>query len=81
MKSVREYWVAMWRSGSGKYFPKEEHFIYFDGFPLLFKTRREARYYIKREYGYIAKRKDLREDPHNWRMPKVVKITLTMEEK
>ena len=44
----------------------------------LFRTRGEAREYIKSEYGYIAERPDLRTEPHGWKMPIVVKVCVTV---
>lgn len=48
--------------------------------PLLFQTRREARKYIESDYGFIKKRKDLREPPHNWRLPKAIRLNVILEE-
>lgn len=48
---------------------------------LLFRTRDAARDYIKSRYGYIAKRKDLREPPHCWRMPQAVKVEVILRER
>lgn len=42
---------------------------------ILFATKSEAVKFIRAEYGYIAKRKDLR-----WRMPKAVRVTVSIEE-
>ncbi len=44
----------------------------------IFKTRREAREFLKEKYSYIGKRSDLRKEPHGWTVPKVVKVKLTM---
>lgn len=55
-----------------------EHLIYRERLPVLFKTKREASLWIRKEYGYIAKRKDLRTAPHYWRMPQPVE-TLVFE--
>ena len=44
------------------------------GKPLLFDTRDEARCYNNKKYGYIRTRRDLKEEPHGWRMPKVVRV-------
>jgi len=49
--------------------------------PLLFQTRREAREHIETEYGYIKTRDDLRKPPHNWRLPKAVKLNVILKEK
>jgi hypothetical protein len=46
--------------------------------PALFLTRREAIEYARKEYGYIATRKDLRRPPHNWRMPKPVRVRINL---
>lgn len=46
----------------------------------LFNTKAQCQAYIKEHYGYIAKRKDLRREPHNMRMPKPVRVTVTVTE-
>lgn len=48
--------------------------------PLLFDSREKARIYIDANYGYIRKRADLRRPPFNWRMPKAVKIEVSIKE-
>ena len=45
--------------------------------PALFSTRKAAREWITKEYGYIRHRRDLREEPHGWRMPRAVRVRLT----
>lgn len=45
----------------------------------LFDTRSQARDFIRLNYGFIRGRKDLQIEPHGWRMPKPVKVTLTIE--
>jgi hypothetical protein len=47
-----------------------------DLLPALFRTRREARAWIEREYGYIRRRPDLRAEPHGWRMPVAVRVEI-----
>jgi hypothetical protein len=49
------------------------------GEPLLFHTRKEARSWAKENYGYILTRPDLRTDPHNWRMPRPVMVSVKLE--
>ncbi len=44
---------------------------------MLFRSRASAEKAIKRQYSYIKQRKDLRGPPHNWRMPRAVKVELT----
>ncbi|MGH6822030.1 MAG: hypothetical protein ACREC4_00835 [Methylocella sp.] len=48
--------------------------------PMLFQTKREAQELCRKQYGYIAKRNDLRVEPHCWRMPKVIRVNVTIEE-
>jgi hypothetical protein len=45
--------------------------------PALFRTRRECRDYITEKYGYIKTRKDLRQEPHGWRLPYPVKVEIS----
>ena len=47
---------------------------------MVFKTRQQAREFIRKEYGYIASRPDLRREPHGWKMPRPVKVTVTVAE-
>lgn len=45
-----------------------------------FMTRAKCEDYIRREWGYIRSRKDLRGPPHYWRVPKAVRVTVTVTE-
>lgn len=45
----------------------------------VFKTRREANEYIQQQYAYIRTRKDLRSEPHGWRMPRAVKVVVEIK--
>lgn len=47
--------------------------------PLLFRTRKEARYFIEQYYGYERDRRDLKEEPHGWKMPRAVHVKVTLE--
>jgi hypothetical protein len=47
---------------------------------MVFATRREAREFIKSEYGYIATRQDLRHEPHGWKMPVAVPVVISVAE-
>lgn len=49
------------------------------GMPKLFFTRREASIWNERQYGYIKYRDDLRGEPHGWKMPRVVKVNISIE--
>ena len=51
------------------------HLVYEDRMPVLFRTRAEAREWIKARYGYIRKRKDLRWTRiYPWRMPTPIRV-------
>ncbi len=47
---------------------------YKGGIPIIFKTKIACKKYIDKNYGYIKIRKDLRNYPHFWRLPKPTKI-------
>ena len=66
-------WAAEWHSknnldGITRYIMNE------NCLPKLFRTRRACREWITRDCGYIKYRKDLRAEPHGWRLPKAVKV-------
>ena len=68
-------WGLLWYSNNelnGVHFS----IIYDNYLPALFKTREQARLYAQKNYGYITKRKDLRAEPHGWRLPKPVKLKI-----
>jgi hypothetical protein len=68
-------WAVLWWSVSQR--DARRHLI-FDGAGLaLFRSRREARDWATIKYGYIKARKDLRVEPHCWRMPKAVRVEVT----
>jgi hypothetical protein len=46
---------------------------------LLFRSRAAARAYCIEHYWYIKARPDLQREPHGWLMPKVVRVSITME--
>lgn len=47
---------------------------------VIFKTRLAARAWLEEHYGYMRTRKDLKTYPHDWKMPRVVRVKLTVEE-
>lgn len=83
MRPLRENhilrWAIVWnsRSTSGP----ERYFIWNDICPRLFRTRRDAREFISEHYNYIKTRRDLRIKPHCWRLPKPVRVEVTITEK
>lgn len=68
-------WSALWRS-KNKVDGARTHLIHKDGFPVLFHTRRAAREFIESEYGYIREQSDLKAEPHGWRMPIPVRVSI-----
>lgn len=68
-------WAVRWHTRDGP-----EHFI-IKGYltPHLFSTREEARWFISENYEYCRDRKDLRQPPHNWRMPQAVKVRVQVQ--
>jgi hypothetical protein len=73
-KSVVWRWSVLWRSRN-QLDGDTQRLMH----GVVFNTRREARAYVSQKYGYIRHRPDLRRDPHGWRMPKVVRVIITME--
>ena len=77
-------WAIKWRS-KNKLDGDCSHLI---GFPQRFPANKsgyttmcfETRDYVNRLYSYIKGRKDLKEEPHGWKMPKVVKVSVTVKE-
>jgi hypothetical protein len=70
-------WAALWRS-KNKIDGFTTHLIYSGGRLAIFKTRRLAREFITREYGYITARPDLQAEPHGWKLPTAVKVTVKL---
>ena len=69
-------WGCLWHA-KNKLNGVTEHLICEKEAPVLFRTRREARAYIKLRFGYIYRRDDLRREPHGWRMPKAIRVTIS----
>ena len=72
-----ETWGLLWRS-NGAMTGHCEHLIRENSVPVLFRTRREARAYRDKRFGYIRDREDLRTWPHRVKMPKVVRVCSTV---
>jgi hypothetical protein len=43
---------------------------------MLFPTKKKAEARITERYGYVRTRKDLRAEPHGWRMPKAIRVEI-----
>lgn len=72
-----EKWGALWHS-KNKVDGVTEHILRENCVPVLFRTRQEARDWIEEKYGYLKHRKDLRSEPHGWKLPKPVKVKITV---
>ena len=71
-------WAVLWRS-ENLIDGKREHLVGTPWFPLhkaLFSSRRKAREYVNVKYSYIKNRKDLRQEPHGWKIPRVVRVKI-----
>lgn len=73
-------WAGLWYSRN-KLDGVTRHLLYFNGVIALFSTQRKAKEFIERKYGYIRTRKDLRNEPHGWRLPQPIRVSVTPNEK
>ncbi len=69
-------WSILFRSKSALDGERQSLIHGDDGLPRLFKTKREAKAFADLCFGYIRKRPDLRREPHGWRMPRPVRVTI-----
>lgn len=67
-------WAVEWRTKNARWF------TWSGTVPNLFWTRREAREHIAQVHGYLKTRPDLRAEPHGWRMPRAVRVAVTLRE-
>lgn len=74
MKTSSFRWSVEWRSKNR--LDGKRNFLLGggSGLPRTFRTRREAREYVEKRYGYIRSRKDLQAEPHGWKVPRVVQV-------
>jgi hypothetical protein len=77
--SVLTRWVPAWYSRN-QLDGEKCYFMVFGQIDFIFRTRRECRAAIKKRWGYIATRQDLRAEPHGWRVPRAVRVCITVEE-
>lgn len=78
---VYHRWALVWRQRN-KLEGKQERLLS-GKWPMAmietFRTRKEAEAKRESEYGYIRNRPDLQMEPHGWKMPKVVRVRMTVE--
>lgn len=73
-------WAAQWRScnlldGERRYLLRA---VPGDPLPALFRTRGAAREWIKEHFWY-CNRPDLQREPHGWRMPQPVRVSVDVQ--
>jgi len=68
-------WGVMW-SHKNRKDGACKHIICENGIPPLFRTRKEAREFIAKTYGYIKDSPTLRKEPHGWRMPVPIRVEI-----
>jgi hypothetical protein len=80
---VHTRWVPRWQSAN-QLDGLRRHLMLWEGTVpgqmLMFKTRKACREWINNRYGYIKHRDDLKKEPHGWRVPKAVKVFVTIQE-
>ena len=74
---MSERWAVQWHS-ENRLDGLQRYFLWENYQPVLFLTRSEARAWIKAKLGYIAKREDLRREPHGWRVPKAIRVRVEL---
>jgi hypothetical protein len=82
----KTYWMPLWRS-KNSLDGETQHLIFRDWQTaesgtdgvLAFRTRKACREYIRRVFGYIANRPDLKAEPHGWRMPQAVRVSCRIQ--
>lgn len=69
-------WGLLWRSDN-RLDGSTRNIMGKAGVPFIFQTRREARAFAEEHYGYIRQRPDLKGEPHGWRMPLPIRISIS----
>mgnify|MGYP001618532799 FL=1 len=72
-KFYRPKWGLLWHS-QNRLDGVREHLLYKDGMPLVFPKRDAARAYAQTYFRDLKTRRDLRMEPHGYRMPRLVKL-------
>lgn len=74
---MKERWGLLWIS-ENKIDGRTEHLLCENCIPVMFNTRREAREYRDKQFGYIRSSPDLRAEPHGWKLPRVCRVSVTV---
>jgi len=78
MFEPRVLWVALWRSKNSLDGVRSHIINRGTLLPALFRTKRETKVFIDKEYGYIRTRRDLQCEPHGWKMPIPVRVKVSL---
>lgn len=74
--AVGSAWACLWRSCNALD-GERSHLVRENCVPVLYPTRQLMRNYIVHKFGYIASRPDLKAEPHGWKMPVPVRVTIS----
>ena len=72
-------WAVQWRSENKTDGYRE--YLFSDGCACgtqLFETRAAARAFIEYQYAFLRDRPDLKREPHGWKMPRPVRVSVTV---
>lgn len=76
-----ELWGILWHSENRRD-GVTEHLCYNnEGVPYLFRTRAETLFHIRQVYRHCVMRNDLRAEPHGWRVPRPVRVVISVKVK
>ena len=70
-------WGLLWRSNN-RLDGETAYLIHEHCLPVLFKTRQAARDYANQRFGYIKNTPDLQCEPHGWRFPTAVRVSVSL---
>lgn len=79
MNTDRHLWGIKWVAGN-RLDGYGEFFIGATNGWQVFSTRAEARSFRDEKYGYIKDRPDLKAEPFGWKLPRVVKVIISIRE-
>ncbi|MDP3740320.1 MAG: hypothetical protein Q8R02_23235 [Hyphomonadaceae bacterium] len=71
-------WAIQWRSANRLDGYKTHLMADETGLPLMFATRALGRAFAKKRYWFFRTRPDLTTEPHGWKMPRAVKVIVTV---
>ena len=73
--ATEKRWAIQWRQENSLDGKRSYLLGVGDGYKT-FRTRSQAREFIEERFGYIRNRTDLKAEPHGWKMPRAIKVTI-----